>query len=167
MAFGKKLFQDCFKHFVQKVVFASDLSKASGCGGHGDRGSGHHQCRDGPGVKWRTDRRWLDLHRCLVRFWFGQMLKKDINYITLQVTQSFHFMLWSYVYGQVMIRLSAVFFEECLWPPGVQYRTKSGYACETWGSGVAASYNSTTYSNLASANNYCRNPYLAAWRQMQ
>eukprot|EP00435_Cladocopium_sp_Y103_P051928 s261_g16.t1 len=43
---------------------------------------------------------------------------------------------------------------------GVQYRTKNGYACETWGSGVAASYTSTTYSNLVGANNYCRNPYL-------
>jgi hypothetical protein len=46
-------------------------------------------------------------------------------------------------------------------PAGVQYRTKNGYACETWGSGVAASYTSTTYSNLVGANNYCRNPYLA------
>jgi len=45
---------------------------------------------------------------------------------------------------------------------GVQYRTKNGYACETWGSGVAASYTSTTYSNLVGANNYCRNPYLAS-----
>ena len=58
-------------------------------------------------------------------------------------------------------------------PAGVQYRTKNGYACETWGSGVAASYTSTTYSTLVGANNYCRNPYLAAllvrktWKDME
>jgi len=44
---------------------------------------------------------------------------------------------------------------------GVQYRTINGYACETWGSGVAASYTSATYSTLSGASNYCRNPYLS------
>ena len=47
-------------------------------------------------------------------------------------------------------------------PPGVQYRTKSGYACETWGSGVASSYTNPPYTTLAGAQNYCRNPYVAA-----
>lgn len=44
---------------------------------------------------------------------------------------------------------------------GVQYRTKSGYACETWGSGVASSYTNPPYTTLAGAQNYCRNPYVA------
>ena len=43
---------------------------------------------------------------------------------------------------------------------GVQYRTINGHACETWGSGAAASYTSATYSTLNGASNHCRNPYL-------